>query len=151
VTTRHKQGDDLIKTWLPPILWAACIWLFSTSFFTASQTASVIEPILRWLLPWSAPATIHFLHHIIRKSAHLSEYAVLFWLLARGPLRHSPATALVICALYAVLDETHQVFVPGRTPSPYDVGIDFSGALAGHLLRLAKEAWSGVTPLAGGP
>ncbi len=88
---------------------------------------------------------------MIRKSAHLSEYAVLFWLLARGPLRHSPATALVLCALYAVLDETHQVFVPGRTPSPYDVGIDFSGALAGHLLRLAKGAWDGVTPLPSGP
>ncbi len=144
-------SKNSFKIWLPPLLWALCIWTFSSSLFTAKHTASVIEPVLRWLLPNCSVATIHFLHHLIRKCGHLSEYAIFFWLLARGPLRHSPATALVLCALYAVLDETHQIYVPGRTPSPYDVGIDFSGALASHMLRLAKEAWTGITPLSGAP
>jgi VanZ family protein len=36
--------------------------------------------------------------------------------------------------LYAFSDEGHQLFVPGRTPSLYDVALDSSGALASRLL-----------------
>lgn len=37
--------------------------------------------------------------------------------------------------LYAVSDEIHQKFVPGRTSSIYDLGFDISGAnIAGYIL-----------------
>jgi VanZ family protein len=77
------------------------------------------------------------MHYLIRKSAHFSEYVVLFWLLVRGPMAGRPHLALAICALYAFCDEGHQIFVAGRTPSLYDVGLDFSGALFSRFLHLA--------------
>jgi VanZ family protein len=55
----------------------------------------------------------------------------------RGPMAQRPHLALAACVLYALLDEGHQIFVPGRTPSLYDVGIDFSGALFSRFLHLA--------------
>ena len=41
---------------------------------------------------------------------------VLFWLLLRGPMAGRPYLALSVCVLYALLDEGHQILVPGRTP-----------------------------------
>lgn len=41
----------------------------------------------------------------------------------------------VICALYAVTDELHQVLVPGRSPTVYDILIDVAGASAGFALH----------------
>ena len=42
--------------------------------------------------------------------------------------------AFVLGALYAVTDELHQVFVPGRMGSPLDVAIDVVGVAGGVLL-----------------
>ena len=41
------------------------------------------------------------------------------------------ALALVICVLFAMLDEFHQLFVPGRGAQVKDVIIDTTGAIVG--------------------
>ena len=69
---------------------------------------------------------------VLRKIAHAAEYAVLGALLARA-LR-SPRVAVVVGVLYAVSDEVHQAFVPGRMGSPLDVAIDAVGVVAGVVL-----------------
>ena len=78
---------------------------------------------------------------IVRKCAHMGEYAVLFWLLAHAlsvsGARHPARTALIVCALYAASDEFHQCFSDGRGPSPIDVMIDTVGASIALLLRTA--------------
>jgi len=94
-----------------------------------------IEPLLGWMLPWASFHTIEVIHYAIRKAAHFTEYGVLFLLLIRGPMRGHTAWALAVCALYAMLDEGHQMFIPDRTASLYDVALDFSGALFSHFLR----------------
>ncbi len=43
---------------------------------------------------------------------------------------------MFICLLTAVLDETLQLYVPGRSSSTKDVLIDFSGSLAGLFVAL---------------
>jgi VanZ family protein len=68
----------------------------------------------------------------LRKVAHAAEYAVLGALLARA-LRN-PGVAALAGVLYAVSDELHQAFVPGRMGSPLDVAIDAVGVLAGVLV-----------------
>ena len=88
----------------------------------------------------------------VRKCAHLSEYAVLgalmtltaaSWLrgdeetmrtgeTAGGTVRILPVLAAGF--LYAVSDEIHQIFVPGRSGEPRDVLIDTSGVLIGICL-----------------
>ena len=85
--------------------------------------------MLRWLMPWAGLHTIQSMHFGIRKLAHFTEYGILFLLLIRGPMRGHAVLALAACALYALLDEGHQNFVPNRTASYYDVALDCSGAL----------------------
>lgn len=77
------------------------------------------------------------MHALIRKAAHFTNYGILFWLLIRGPLRGRPYVALALCVLYAMTDEAHQYFVPGRGPSLYDVALDSCGALFSRFLHAA--------------
>jgi VanZ family protein len=125
------------KDWAPAILWMAVLFLLSTSTFSASNTSRVIEPILRWILPSASLAAIAVTHNLIRKAAHFTNYAILFWLLFRGPLVKRPYTALACCVIYAFLDEGHQIFEAGRGPSLYDVALDSSGALFSRFLNAA--------------
>ncbi len=69
---------------------------------------------------------------LLRKLAHTAEYAVLGALLARATGRAGLAVALG--SLYAVSDEVHQTFVPGRMGSPVDVAIDAAGVVIGVLV-----------------
>jgi len=133
-------GDSL--DWILPTLWAACIFVLSTSFFSTADTAKVIVPILHWLMPTASHRTILTVHAFVRKLAHVSEYAVLFLLLVRGPMRGRPVMALAVCGVYALLDEGHQMFVPSRTASLHDVALDFGGALFASLGMSAMSVTS---------
>lgn len=126
--------------WLPVILWSVIIFIMSTKDFSADKTGRIIEPLLQRIFPHATIAMIRYLHGLVRKSAHFTEYAVLFWLLVRGPMKGSPVHAIAFCGVYAALDEAHQLFVPTRGPSFYDVTLDLSGALFIHLLR-ASLMW----------
>ena len=123
--------------WLLVMVWGAVIFTLSTSAFSAANTSRIIDPILRWLIPTISPAAVDVCHMLVRKSAHFTEYGILFWLLVRGPLAQRPYLALMLCVVYALTDEGHQVFVPGRTASLYDVALDSTGALFSHFLTTA--------------
>jgi VanZ family protein len=68
----------------------------------------------------------------LRKLAHAAEYAVLAALLVRATGRNRLAFALG--TLYAVSDEIHQAFVPGRMGASLDVAIDVLGVACGIVL-----------------
>ena len=102
------------RAWAPIVLWAAVIFAFSS-----------IPSLSSGLGTWDL---------ILRKIAHLSEYAILGALLLRAIQR--PAVAILAGALYAVTDEVHQHFVRGRHAAWYDVLIDTVGVTIGVL------AWS---------
>ena len=123
--------------WIPVVLWAALICTLSTSTISAANTARIIDPVLRLLLPGITAAAVDVCHMLIRKAAHFTEFGVLFWLLVRGPMAQRPYLALMLCVVYALADESHQVFVPGRTASLYDVALDSTGALFTHFLTTA--------------
>ena len=74
---------------------------------------------------------------VLRKLAHVSIYALLGALLLRA-LGDSLASIAVAVA-YAVSDEVHQHFVPGRSGAPIDVAFDALGVVAGIVVfrRLA--------------
>jgi len=67
----------------------------------------------------------YFIYHII-------EYVILSLFLYRALLNYkNPKTlAILIATLYAITDEIHQYFVPGRISSVFDIAIDFFGAVA---------------------
>ena len=73
---------------------------------------------------------------LLRKIAHFTEFTALGLLLCRlfQLLGRKCRYALPLGVLAACIDETIQMFVPGRGPGLLDVGIDSCGVLTGILL-----------------
>lgn len=77
---------------------------------------------------------------IIRKIAHFSIYTLLgltiMGLMTKTKLKDKWRILITIGfgMLYAILDEFHQSFSPGRTPKVTDVYIDTLGVILGALL-----------------
>jgi VanZ family protein len=136
---------SFLKYWLPLLIWLGVIFLGSTDLMSAEHTSRFIAPFLLWLKPGMSPDKIFFILVVMRKSAHVSEYAILALLVLRA-LRSSPTlrmktstlfgVALLACAVFAASDEFHQSFVKSRTPSVRDVILDVGGAVFGLLIGM---------------
>src|SRR4051812_20911708 len=121
-----QETKHVAKAWLPVLLWMGFIFLMSTDAGSSVHTSSVLGPVLEWINPSLTTDQFDFIHFLVRKSAHFSEYAVLALLLLRA-LRftrlsnvgrwsmRAAGVALLASAAYATTDEFHQSFVMGRT------------------------------------
>lgn len=78
---------------------------------------------------------------LVKKGAHMAAYALLavLWRRALGENRLSWLMAFAITVLYAVSDEYHQTFVPGRNGAFIDVLVDSAGALASLVIMRARS------------
>lgn len=83
---------------------------------------------------------LNTINHVVRKLAHFTEYAVLaisvaffLWTWKFKSLRLI-LLSILITSMYAVTDEIHQLFIPGRSGEVKDVLIDSLGGIAGTLL-----------------
>ncbi len=131
--------------WTPPVVWMAAILALSSDLGAAEHTGRVLLPLLRVLLPGADPLQVEAAHRLLRKSAHVAEYAVLGLLWFRALLtagRRPPAAALValgVSAAWATLDESVQALTASRTGHPGDVALDAAGAAL--ALSLALAGW----------
>jgi VanZ family protein len=138
------KGRQIILWRMATIAWAAGILWLSTEPYGGEETRSVLTNALA-PLPWHIPTDwVGVLNAIWRKLAHFAEYAIFTFLLYRSfggreRLRSQPQVifwCLAGTALLAFTDEFHQAFVPGRTPSLVDCGIDVAGGgIAMSLVR----------------
>jgi VanZ family protein len=122
-----------LRLWLPVLAWAALI-------FALSAIPSLSSGLGGWDL-------------VLRKAAHITEFAILGALLVRA--LGTAAPAFVVSVAYAASDEWHQSFVRGREGRPLDVAIDVVGVLAGVLawrrLQRAARSRSTAPEAAAGP
>ncbi len=110
---------SFLSLWLPPAIWCSLIFYLS----------SIPGLNSGWGI-WDL---------ILRKCAHMFEYAVLSLMMCRAIHRTwkslAPAGVTVFsflfALLYAISDEVHQMFVPRRGPSVHDVVIDTIGICIG--------------------
>jgi VanZ family protein len=109
---RVLRPSRAVSVWLPVLAWAAIIFAFSS-----------VPSLSSGLGGWD---------YLLRKAAHMTEYAILVVLLWRALGSELPALAASV--VYAISDEIHQAFVRGRHGSPIDVGIDTVGMLIGLLV-----------------
>jgi VanZ family protein len=120
------------------------IFSASSDRLSFEHSSRIIGPFVRWLFPHLPDDVVHAIVVIVRKCAHLAEYAVLALLLWRAlhkpprqdapPWRWSEAgLALAVVALYAASDEIHQALVPSRQGCVTDVLLDTTGAALGLL------------------
>ena len=87
---------------------------------------------------------IEKLQFIVRKSAHFIGYMILGILasgliLYYGNINKKYLLAFLICVIYAISDEIHQLFVPGRSGQVRDVLIDSAGSLLGIIIVMTFE------------
>lgn len=80
---------------------------------------------------------------LVKKTAHFIEYYLLAVLIYRSlastttyTKRRLLMTALFLSLAYAISDEIHQSFIPGREPRIRDVIIDSSGILVALSVQL---------------
>ncbi|SHI06907.1 VanZ family protein [Clostridium grantii] len=81
---------------------------------------------------------------IIRKTAHITEYLILYILIIRvlkisNNDKGQYIKALVYVFLYASSDEIHQIFVENRGPSVKDVLIDTCGGILGMIIYYIND------------
>lgn len=140
--------------YLPVFAWMFVIFLASTDIGSSAHTGRIIRPLLKWLNPDVTEETVKLVQAIVRKTGHVSEYAVLALLLFRARRLTRSITGWVwrefwiviaCCAAYASTDEFHQLFVSSRQASVLDVLIDSCGATAGLLalwwIGRQRKAW----------
>ena len=120
-----SDASGALSVWLPVLAWAAVIFAFSS-----------IPSLSTGLGGWDT---------LLRKSAHMTEYAILGALLLRALGRETPALAAGIA--YAATDELHQHFVRGRHASPLDILVDAVGVTLGvYVLHRLQPPRPGPGP-----
>lgn len=117
-----------IKRWGPVVLWMLVMYNFSAR--------PTIAPV----------AAFDWLDFIIKKSAHLAEYAILFILSFRAfGVKNRSEKAFFLGLMFAFTDEIHQMFSPGRTAMIRDILVfDTGGLVIGWFLssRIKKiQKW----------
>jgi VanZ family protein len=116
-----------IRRWAPVVGWMALI------FFLSAQS-QFPSPQQRWL------------DLFLEKAGHTIEFAILAALLTRAlaPVRNVRGRAFLVAVavswLYALSDEFHQSFVPGRNAGWSDVLFDWIGAVGGAWLWTRHRA-----------
>lgn len=114
--TKNISLKTILFAYLPPLLWAGVIFIFS------SQTT----------LPGFEESAYDF---FLKKLAHVFVYFILYLLVFRGvqlTINSSHKKTLLlfpifICLFYAISDEFHQSLVPGRYSTLRDIGYDMLG------------------------
>ncbi|MFI5397430.1 MAG: VanZ family protein [Candidatus Binatia bacterium] len=117
---------------LAPVAWMALLWVLSSIPTAPDQTMAGV-----------------FIPKVLQKTMHVVVYAVLaatwLWVFDSGRFARTAAMWTVcLASAYAAIDEFHQTFVPGRTGSPWDVGLDTFGAALGIFAIAAVRG--AVTP-----
>ena len=130
-----------ILIWLPAIVMAMIIFGFSKQdgeessglsykaadiILTVCDKAGIIE-----CNEHNRESMIEAVQFPIRKAAHMTEYAILAFLLYKTFIhKQNPLIkSFIFTALYACSDEFHQLFISGRAGQIRDVCIDSTGAL----------------------
>jgi len=123
--------------------WLVLVLFLGSAYFAAQETGRFVLPFLKFLMPGVPSSEPQAIHMVLRKLAHVLEYAVLALLWYRALHRvggRRPRTAawvaLSICLVCSVADEAHQSMLPSRHGSVRDFVIDAFGATA--MLTIAR-------------
>src|SRR5581483_5267727 len=134
-----------MKYYTGPIIWMGIMFVLSTDVGSMSHTNSVFLPVIKFFAPEISRRNLVTTLVGVRKFGHIMEYAILsvlwFYAFNQGKTIWSwrPALgALIVCLIYAGLDEFHQSFVQSRTASIYDVGWDGIGTVLGQVAWLSR-------------
>lgn len=111
---------------------------------SGSNSSSTVYNILEFIYnlfninTYNINDVFNIIHPITREVMHSIEYLILGILVinALNKTKHLNTTfiSLMICFIYSVTDEIHQLFVIGRTFEYLDLGMDLIGYVIGIYL-----------------
>lgn len=141
---------NMARSWFFVVGWMLVI--FYLSHQPAVESSRLSLNIANWLLSLAAMIpgellTFEQFHFFIRKTAHFIAYFILGVLALRAFINSgvrgwkSAIFAFGLSLIYAVSDELHQLFVPGRAAQVRDVLIDSAGAFCGILSARIMGKW----------
>lgn len=131
-----------IKYFIPSFILMIIIFMFSQQ--TGNESSGLSSQIVLWIQTY---LHIPIIELIVRKAAHMSEYAVLTLTFIYGfyknqyPLKKIIVYSLICAFLYACTDEFHQLFIGGRAGQFTDVLIDTCGALIAIVIYYFYNHW----------
>ncbi len=143
-----------VFSWIAVVIWMMLIFNFSAQTASESDTLSmgladkIIAfihglgdiPVFSYLGSDAVKTFLLNANHYLRKTAHFCIFAVLGLLVVNLLFAYNKkwarncVAAIFICFLYAISDEVHQYFVPGRACRMKDVLIDTCGATVSVML-----------------
>lgn len=142
--------------WRNVILWGLVLACMGIIFYFSSQPAGESDHLSRGVAKYVLSIServsslftddVQAVNRILRKVAHFSIFLCLGFLLSLAWIRFKPikwysvVLVLMICIMYAIFDETHQLYVPGRGCQVRDVLIDTSGSIVGISFYLLLRA-----------
>jgi VanZ family protein len=134
------------QRWALAFLWMAVIFFLSgqDGSESANLSTSLFKPLIELLSFTGIPMETFSL--VIRKSAHFFSYLILGILVFRAldtyqiELSHKVYLSMLLCIGYAISDEIHQIFIPGRAGSLIDVFIDSMGSATSIALIYFKKS-----------
>jgi VanZ family protein len=139
---------NLLRAWWPAFVWVCLIAFESTDFFSSEHTGSMLYSLWAQLFGRVDLHSFVMFHHYLRKTGHVVGYGMLSLLLLRGwratfgrvPTLLLRATLLAWLGTLSVaaLDEWHQSFIPSRTGTVRDVGLD---SVAGVAFLVVAYLW----------
>ncbi len=95
----------------------------------STETSGWFTTLINFLLPFSVS------ENIVRTLAHFSEFACLSFfinnLFVAKKEKLCPVIACIISFIYAISDEIHQLFIPGRACQFQDMMVDLAGIISG--------------------
>ncbi|MBU5676536.1 VanZ family protein [Alkaliphilus sp. MSJ-5] len=146
---KNKGQIINVISWTALIFWLVLIFYLSAqpvhqSNGLSKKVTEVIIEKVEIIAPYSN-FNISRMNHLVRKNAHFFAYLIL-GILVMNVLRRSGMKinkgvilSLSFCILYAMSDEFHQLFVPGRGAQVKDVLLDSAGAVVGIGIYLVVK------------
>lgn len=124
------------------LIWMIIIFIMSS--FDATESANQSNYIVNIISNVLNINNIELLNLIIRKLAHYIEYLILGILVInmfiKNNIPQSYLISIIFCIIYAISDEIHQLFVPGRACQIKDILIDSIGSITGiYLYKLISK------------
>ena len=131
----HMSKKDKLKA-IILIIMTLCVvaFIFMHSLTLSAEESGAVTDWLTNLIPFQLT------DHIVRKMAHFTEYSVLGFVTSFTVYSFFKKPTggifikLFVTLFTAVIDETIQLNVPGRSGQVTDVLLDFSGAVTGIIV-----------------
>lgn len=160
IDMNHRTERQDIRKWrtlagILALFWMCVIFAFSAQ---EKEESSEVSEAISYRMVSSTGLLFHLhldeeqlreiaaaIENTVRKAAHMTEYGILsilfyIWLGKwQFRVRRRALLAIAFAALYAVSDEIHQLFVPGRAGMVRDVVIDSMGSVFGIFIFLGVK------------